>query len=414
MMVKQAPADATLKANSHLRLRQDTEVRPSPTEITMLKTANALPKRVRRTRWQPIILLPSAISAAYLYEIASDQFVSEFRFHVRHAPPSAMDTSSPVSGLTGAASVALQGMTDSEIVVQYLQSRKVLDDLRPLVDIEHIYARPDADWFARLGSNEPIENQLLYWRRVVDPFFDLATGIITVKVRAFDPAEAQQVSEALLGLSEKLVNSLSDRAKYNKLNYARQEVEQKVTAMRETELALRDFRNRNAVLFPNIQATESAGVDEKLQDQISTARASLNALRIQGLEAGAPRIRLLENRISGLEAEAAQQQTRVTVGDVANLARPVPLASAMASYDALDVDAKIAAKSYEMAVMAEQRAVDEAAQQQIYLDTFVTPGKPERSLYPERWRVLLQILASTLVIWCLGTLIWRATLDHME
>ena len=264
MMVKQAPADATLKANSHLRLRQDTEVRPSPTEITMLKTAKALPKRVRRTRWQPIIfvlvvLLPSAISAAYLYGIASDQFVSEFRFHVRHAQPSAMDTSSPVSGLTGAASVALQGMTNSEIVVQYLQSRKVLDDLRPLVDIEHIYARPDADWFARLSSNEPIENQLLDWRRVVDPFFDLATGIITVKVRAFDPAEAQQVSEALLGLSEKLVNSLSDRAKYNKLNYARQEVEQKVTAMRETELALRDFRNRNAVLFPNIQATNRLG-----------------------------------------------------------------------------------------------------------------------------------------------------------
>jgi capsular polysaccharide transport system permease protein len=414
-------AHVALKADSRFRVRHD---KPAPPPLPLAHfTSNAhdpAPAPARRSNWRAItfvlaVLLPSAITAVYLYDVASDQYVSEFRFRVRHAQTSTMEPASALGGLAGGATAALQGMIDSEIVVQYLQSRQVLDDLQPLISIEHVYARPEVDWLARLLPNAPVEDRLRYWRGVVDPFFDMATGIITVKVRAFDRNEAQQVSAALLSLSENLVNSLSERAVSNKLSYARREVEQQDTAMRKTELALREFRNNNDVLFPTMRATEATELDGKLQSEISMARAAVNALRTQGVDGGGPRMRLLENRISGLQTELSQQQTRLTRSDAPSSApEPKPLASTLASYEALDLNAKITAKAYELAIMAEQRARDEASQQQIYLDTFVTPAVPERSMYPVRWRLLLQVSAAALVLWCLGTLLWRTVLDHID
>jgi capsular polysaccharide transport system permease protein len=419
-MTRAATAETRLDADVRFRDRPEKKTPSLPTTGSAANAteASALPPRRSRRRaimFTLVVLVPSAVSAAYLYGFASDQFVSEFRFRVRHAQTSTMEPAATLAGLSGGASSVLQGISDSEIVVQYLQSRQVLDDLRPLVNLDKVYARPGADWFARLRADEPVEDKLRYWRSVVDPFFDLATGIITVKVRAFDRQEAQQVSAALLSLSEKLVNSLSERAMAAKLLYAKREVDQKVTAMRETELALREFRNNNDILFPTMQATEATGLDEKLRGEISMARAAVNALRIQGVGADGARMHLLENRISGLQTELAQQQTRLTrTGTSSGSTEPMPLASTLAGYEALDIDAKISAKAYEMSVMAEQRARDEASQQQIYLDTFVMPAVPQRSTYPVRWRVLLQISAAAFVLWCLGTLIWRTVLDHLD
>jgi len=372
----------------------------------------------RRSRWRlgfiVCVVLPTLIAAGYLYGFASDQYVSDFRFRLRHAQTVRMDPASALAGLTGSAS-PLQSMTDSEIVVQYLQSRQVLEDLAPILNLEKIYARAKVDWLARLNPGEPIENRLRYWRHVVDPFFDMTTGIVTVKVRAFERAEAMQVASALLLLAERLVNNLSERAMTDKVAYAKQEVAEKLAEMRASELAVREFRNANEILLPTIQATEASGLDTQLRAAIANARASVNALRAQGVAANGPQIRTLENRIAGLEAEMARQQTRLTSGSAPGESTRAPtLATQLTRYEALQVDAKIAAGAYEMAVTAEQRARDEASQQQIYLDAFVKPGLPERSLYPIRWRILLQVCAGAFVLWCLGMLIWRAVLDHVD
>ena len=359
-----------------------------------------------------IVLLPVLLGAVYLYGFASDQYVSEFRFRLRHAQTLRMDPSSALAGLTGAAA-PLQAMTDSEIVVQYLQSRQVLDDLATLVPIDALFARPDADWWARMDAADPIETKLRYWQYMVDPFFDMATGIVTVRVRAFDRAQAQALSAALLGLSEKLVNTLSERAVADKVAYAKGETAAKARAMAAAEVALRQFRNANGVLFPQMQANEATGLDGQLRADLAAARATATGLRARGVAPDGPQMRTLNSRIAGLEAELSHQQTRVTRPDAAT-SDAAPLASVLASYEALDVDAKIATKSYEMAVMAEQRARDEAAQQQIYLDAFVRPAVPQKSLYPIRWRLLLQIGAGAFILWCLSLLTWKAVLDHVE
>jgi capsular polysaccharide transport system permease protein len=400
------------------RLRSvDIETPKIETSINSRQNVSLDWRRGLSWRWVTFIafvVVPTLAAGAYLYLLASDQYVSEFRFRLRHAEPSHMSAASALAGLTGA-SAAVDSMSDSEIVVQYIESRQILDDLAPKLNIDQLYNRPTIDWYSRLKADASIEDKLKYWRSVVDPFYDSSTGIVTVKVRAFLPNEAEHISQSVLNLAEKLVNNLSDRAQADKLSYATKEIADKAEALREAELAMRQFRNTNAILFPTIQATEASGLDSKLRETVSKDRVAIESLKRQGVSANAPQMQGLQSEVTSLEAELERLQTGVTRNSTeSGSAASPPLATLLAAYDRLDIDDKLATKAYETALSAGQLARDEANQQHIYLDAFVTPALPEKSLYPVRWRALLQVAFASFAIWSLGLLLWRAVIDHID
>ena len=147
----------------------------------------ALAHRRRRGRWLSLLLavaVPTALMAGYLYRIADDQYVTEFRFSVRHQTPMHMDATqgsafaAPLSGSAGALSV----INDSQIVIQYLKSRQVLDDLAAAgVDFDAIYATDSRDIPAHLPKGAPVEERLRYWRRSPP---SLCTGRSTLIARS--------------------------------------------------------------------------------------------------------------------------------------------------------------------------------------------------------------------------------------
>ena len=160
------------------------------------------------------VALPTGLAGTYLYGYADDQYVSEFRFSVRHEAPLRMEgtANAPMTApLTGGAS-PLATMTDSQIVIQYMKSRQVIDDMVAAgVDLDAIYARSDRDFLAHLRPHASAEQRQRYWLRMVDPFFDMTTGIVSVTVRAFTPTDAQRVAATALRLAEKLVNDMAGR-----------------------------------------------------------------------------------------------------------------------------------------------------------------------------------------------------------
>lgn len=374
--------------------------------------------RRKRVPWRMISYLlvsavPTAVAGAYLYGFASDQYVSEFRFTVRQTHPPRLDNSSSLGASVGGGNPLVTAVLDSEIVVQYLQSRQILDDIRNSVDLDAVYARPEADWMARLDPAAPMETRLRYWRRMVDPFFDMSTGLVTVKVRAFSREDAAAVASQALALSERLVNEMSERSRRDSLAYADREVAQREAALRRAEVDLREFRNAHSVAMPALQAGESTTVHGRLREGLAEARATLTSLRAQGVAADSPQARALRNRIAGLEAEAASIQTQVGAAGPAG-AEGATLATVFSRYSELDVEAKIAERSYERALGTQQQARSEAERQQIYLNAFVRPALPDESLYPQRSRLLLMIFLGGSALWCLLSLLYHGVREHME
>ena len=380
--------------------------------------ANPLRWRARRRRWRMAslvltVLLPTALSGAYLYGYADDQYVTEFRFSVRHEAPLRMDgvaSQAPAASLGGGAS-PLAVITDSQIVIQYLKSHQVIDDMIASgVDLDAIYARTDKDFLAHLQPDDTIEARLRYWRRMVDPFFDMTTGIVSVEVRAFNARDAQLVAATALRLAEKLVNDIGNRAHKDVLDYATREAGESAAKLKSAQTAIAAYRNQHAVLFPEMQATADTSVEGKVQETLIEAKTAYAAQLAQGVSPDTIQMRMLGNRVTAMETAMRGVHGRLAEANAGDAS----LASVMSEYSVLHLDEEIAAKIYERALMALQDARNAASQQGVYLAAFVRPGLPEESMYPVRWRVMLETALLSFVAWCLMQLLYHGIRDHID
>jgi capsule polysaccharide export protein KpsE/RkpR len=248
---------------------------------------------------------------------------------------------------------------------------------------------------------------------MVDPFFDMSTGIVSVKVRAFSPTDAQVVAATALRLAEKLVNNMSSRAHNDVLVYATSEVGASEAKLKESQDTIASFRNRHAVLFPEMQATSDTSVEGKVWENLIEAKTAFNAQRAVGVSADTMQMRMLGNRIAAMETalrDVHAHMAQTSGGSTSDAS----LASVISEYDILRLDQDIAAKVYERALMALQDAKNAASQQSVYLAAFVRPALPQESMYPVRWRIMTETALLSFVAWCLLQLLYHGIRDHID
>lgn len=382
-----------------------------------------IPLRRRRRRFRRLtslalaVLTPTALMGGYLYWCAADQYVTEFRFSVRHQTPMHMDSgasSALAAPLSGGNAAALTVINDSQIVIQYLKSRQVIDDMIAAgVDLDAIWAGQDKDFWAHLTRGAPVEERLRYWRHMVDPFFDMTTGVVGVQVRAFRPEDAKLVASRALALAEKLINDISERAHSDMLQYAKSEVAGAEAKLKTAQAAISDYRNHHAVLFPEMQAVSANTVEGQVRENLIEAKTAYQAQLGQGVPADAMHMKLLAGRIAAMEDAIRNVHGRLAKAG-GEAGANGSLASVLSGYGVLQVEEEIAAKVYERALMALQDARYAASEQAVYLATFVQPGLPQESTYPMRWRIMLETAIVGFVAWCLLQLLYHGIRDHLD
>jgi capsular polysaccharide transport system permease protein len=393
---------------------------PAPAIFRDIATDVVQPRRSVKLRHGRLIslcltiMLPTALMATYLYGFAADQYVTEFRFSVRHQAPLKMDVTagSLAAEIPTGAAAALAVINESEMVVQYLKSTQVIDDITAAgVDLNAVYSGSRPDFWTRLSPAASLEERQRYWRRMVDPFFDLTNGIVSVEVNAFRPADSRLVAAKTLALCEKLMNEISNRARADTLAFAEKQVQEAETTMKAAQAASAAYRNKHAVLFPEQQATGDTMVEGTVRQSLIEAKAAYTTQIAQGVSKDAMQMGMLRNRIAALDSELQALHGRLANADPGAGAS---LASVLSEYSALQVAEQTAAKIYERALTLLLDSRNEASQQSIYLATFVHPGLPEDSLYPVRWRITLEAALISFVAWCLTQLIYHGVRDHIH
>ncbi len=374
-------------------------------------------KRAQRLRRSPRLLgflacvaLPTLIAAGYEYGIAADQYVSSFKFIVRQQTPQTTEPGSVLSAL-GGGNPMLALIQDSEVTVQYIESGQILEDLRPKLALAPIFHTPKADWFSRMGANLPPERQLLYWRRMVHPYFDLSSGVVTVKVRAFTPDDAARLARAVLDSTQALVNDMSRTARQNALAYAEQTAHAAQLKLAADEASLADYRNRNSVLFPELSAQSNNSVGTTLTTRLNEDEATLATLRAEGQSESSPQVKTLQARINATRTQIQKLEAALAS---ANGGKTQSLASLISHYNALKETAALDEKLYAADLQALQNARNLAAEKSVYLESFVQPAMPVASLYPERWLVTAETALAGFIAWILLTLVVNILRDQLD
>ena len=367
--------------------------------------------RRRRSRlgWFSFVILiavPTLAAAYYYFFVAADQYVAEFRFALRSAEPERHD---PALFLQESIGPSVIGV-DSYVVVQYLASRAIIDDLSATLDLRQMFSRSEADWPARLDLPVSIEELVRYWRRQVDAFFDATNGTIVVRARAFTAQDALTLAENILASSEHLVNDLSARARRDALRNAEDEVGRAEKRLKLALTRLREFRDKEGIIDPRKTAEATVALAGRVRDELVRADTELSTLK-HYMRDDAPSIKMLEARVQSLEAQRRAVESEVTDTEKT---RSEALSRVMGSYEQLDSERTFAENSYQHALQALDRSRINADRQQVYLATFVQPTLPEEALYPRRLQSLGVVFLMTIVVWAIGGVSVQSIRDHLR
>ena len=360
---------------------------------------------VGRLSFVIVVALPIGIAALYYLVIAADQYVAEFRFSLRAA-----DAPRPIAAWPFESNAAVAPtQAESQIVVQYIGSRAIVDDLDKQLPLRAMFTSSAADWWARLRDHAPIETLVQYWRHQVDAFYEPSNGTVTVRARAFTPQDSLQLAEAIVGAAEALVNQLSERTRRDVLHHATDEVTHAEARLTSALGKIREFRDREGLIDPGKTAEATASIAARLRDELVRAQAELSTLKTY-MRDDSPEIRVLKARIRSLEAERHAAVQGLT--DDSKLRGDAPPTS-LAAYEQLESERRFAESAYQHALEALDRAHAEADRQQLYVASFVPPSLPEEALYPRRWRSLATAALVAFAVWGIGGLTLRSIREHV-
>lgn len=347
-----------------------------------------------------IVVLPLLLSAAYLWVVAKDQYASTVGFSVRRE-----DASAAADILGGLTSLTKSSSSDTDILYEYLRSQKLVADMDARLDLRGIWSKPFGDPVFTLDPDVSIEDLLDYWQSMVRTSYDSSTGLIEVRVLAFDPADATRIAQELLDQSAKMINDLSAAAREDAVKFSREELtiaEDRLRLARENVTA---FRVKNQIVDPTTDFQTQAGLISMLENQLAEAQIEIDLLA--GAAETDPRLVQAKRRAEVIVDRIAAE--RAKVGDSGERKDFAALA---ADYERLLVDREFAEKAYVAALSAFDGAKAESQRTSRYLAAHVLPTTAEVSRYPERLSILgLQALFLGL-LWSIGALVAYSLKDR--
>ncbi len=352
-----------------------------------------------------IVGIPTLIAALYFGFVASDVYVSESRFAIRSA-----NASPQISGLAAllASPIASGGGQDSMVVADYAHSLDMLQRVRERLDIVSHYGASDVDILSRLGEDATNEDMLEYFTSKVELLRDSSSDVLTLKVRAFKPEIAKELSELIIELSEELVNTLSSRIEEDALETARNEMARAIEKVHGASAELTAFQNQNQSLNPTAESSAILGIVTGIETKLIEARAELSEKRAFMRE-NSPDVVTLKNRVNALSRQLSLEKGRVVGGNEGGN----EMNDLIGSFQPLLLEQEMAQQQYASALASLELARIEAQRKKLYLITFIQPNLPDDALEPKRFNEIMTVLIFSFLFYMIGALMWSALKDHI-
>lgn len=383
----------------------DTAGAAAPGEVTVPRLGG---NAFGLTTFVVLVIVPTVLTALFYLFLATNQYATTSQFAVRGANSSggSVDVLGMVAGISGASS---SESSDSYIILDFINSRELIDDLRDRIDLRAIYDRPEADFYYRFDPTKPVEDFVEYLKMMILPEFDTTSGIITLTVRAFRPEDAQLVAENVIAASERLVNEISRRAREDVLRGSREEVARAEQRMRLTRATLASFRGTEADLNPGASATAQQTLITGLESSISAQRSQLGAL-LATMTDKSPLVVETRRQIAAYEEQLKVE--RAKVGSSADGQTNTVLNERLRRFEELMIEQSFAERAYTSALASLEAARMDADRQQRYVSVFVSPRQPEYPLYPQAMRWTAFMFGLCLIVWGLLSIVAAGIRDH--
>ena len=339
-----------------------------------------------------VVVVPSLAAAGYLLFIASDQYTAEARFTVRGGMPPSMDS---IGALTGAPPVLI--IQDTQIIMNYLVNRGVVEALNKSIGLEHLYQDPHADFFSRLKPNPSIEAMVKYWKRHLDLSVQVPSGIVEMTVKAFSPDAAVKVADGALAASEALVNDMNDKMRNDAVALAEMERQRAQDNLARARAALERARNEEGILNANTASLAVSELMTQVQGQRLKLQQDYDAQR-RFVRADAPQLKNLQTRIDAATIEVTKLQGQMTQSSPGG-GKDTTLSGSISRLDYASLENVIAEKIYAGSLAALEHVRLASETKLMYINAFVQPVAAQDATYPKRPLDMLIVVAACMAVW---------------
>lgn len=340
-----------------------------------------------------------------MYFRAVDQYASDVGFSVRTE-----EQSSAIELLGGITELAGSSTSDTDILFAYLTSQELVTRVDNRVDLRAIWSKPgmDVDPFFAYDPEGTIEDLVNHWERKVTIIYDSGTGLIDLKVLAFDPKDAFAITEVILDECTQMINDLSNVAQEDSIRFTRDELANAVERLKSARQELTRFRNRTQIVDPTIDTQNQMGVLVSLQSRLADALVDLDFTR-EG-NPNDPRILEKEQIVEVINNRIAAERRKLGLGAEDNTGEA--FANLVGEYEGLVVDREFAETAYVASLAAHDAALAEVRKQSRYLAAHVKPTMAQKAEFPERIKILSLLLMFAFFVWAILCLVYYSVRDR--
>lgn len=394
-MMRPAPPNPQMQARIQAAMQQPVLPPASPASLKKRHYGMAISFLV-------MVVIPILVSAVYIYTRAADQYASYVGFSVRSE--SAASPTDVLGGLGSLVGVTSSSTSDTDILYKFIQSRDLVERVNARIDLREVWSKAPGDPIFGFRGGPSLEALVDEWDRKVRIHYD--SGMIDLRILAFDATDAQTIAGAILDEGGILINQLNDIAREDALRYARDELARAQALLRAARQDVTEFRNRYQLVDPVADVQGQIGVVTSLQQQLAEQLVALGLLQANA-QANDPRISQTELRIQVIRDQiVAERQKFGSVGG------EEALSDVVGQYEILTVDRQFAEASYTAALASFESARAEAVRQSRYLAPYIRPTLAQEAEFPERAKLLLMIAGFLMVGWVIGSLIFYSLRDR--
>ena len=385
----------------------------NPTEPTLVIRPLATSAKHKKRHWGllsafvVIVILPALATWWYLNERAVDQYASTVGFTVRS------EDISSASDLLGGLAPALGGSSgsgDADILYEFIRSQALVQQIDADLDLRTYYApHLDQDPIFSFDPDGTIEDLTEYWQRMVRISYDAGSGLMELRVLAFEPDEARGIANAIFDRSTVMINDLSAIAREDATRYAREDLDLAVERLKEAREALTAFRIANEIVDPTADVQGQMGLLSLLQEQQVAALIEFDLLS-NSTRDGDPRLEQARRRIDIIDNRIREERRKFGVG--AGGEDNASYAETIAGFERLTVDREFAETAYAASLAAFDAARAEANRQSRYLAAYIRPTLAERSEFPNRPLLIGIVALFSFLIWAILALSYYALRDR--
>ncbi len=401
--------EAQRQTAANVKARQEAAAKKKAEQTKVIVRPLAAPTKVRRRHWGLLltfllfVAVPVCAAVWYLYGRAADQYASTTAFTVRNEEVS---TASDILG--GLGSSLSGGSSDADILYEFIRSQEMVATVDAQMNLRTLYTRHrDVDPLLTFDPEGTIEDLTDFWQRMVRISFDSGTGLMELRVLAFDPDEAKAIAVTIFDESARMINALSAIAREDAIRYAREDLELAVEKVKTAREALTAFRVATQIVDPSADVQGQMGLLNTLQAQLAEALIELDLLG-SSTRVGDPRLEQARLRIEVIEARIADERRKFGVGAPGDTS----YATTIAEFERLAVEREFAEQAYAVALANFDRASAEANRKSRYLAAYIRPTLAEKAEFPQRILMVAVVALFSFLLWSVAALVYYSLRDR--